>query len=135
MDTFKLDAKVIQDGGKGYQGLDHCQSGKSPTISRVFSKSHQCKAWGDPHFVALNGKKFDYQGVGDYLLLNSDRLVVQAKFIPFVRIKQSPKTPKKLSSTTAVAFKYDDSSYIVTLKGKDKLVLKVIKKSIKKKFK
>ena len=121
MDTFKIDAKVIQDGPNGI-----CQSGESPIISRVFSKSHQCQAWGDPHFVALNGTKFNYQGVGDYLLLKSERLVVQAKFIQYGKTRTSV--------TNAVAFNYDGSSYIV-LTGSKGLDVQEIQVSNKMKVK
>ena len=57
--------------------------------------------------------------MGDYVLLDSDRLVVQAQLTPF-------NGNKKLSSVTSLAVKYQGSSFIVAYKAKNVLDFKKI---------
>ena len=56
--------------GKTYYAVDTCDSvlmmkaaapAKNPN-----DKCAKCVAWGDPHFTSLDGKKFDFYGIGEY---------------------------------------------------------------------
>lgn len=64
------------------------------------SKSILCTAWGDVHFITCDGVKYDYQGVGDFVLMRSTPadVMIQTR-------QEAWKTNSAVAINTAIAMK------------------------------
>ena len=88
-------------------------------IDRTFSPSSICKIFGDPHFVDFNGRAFDYQGKGNFLLTKTPRLAVHGVFVPW--------SNPSISVSQEIAFNYMGTAYSVFfMTGTGKLTLNQI---------
>ena len=92
---------------------------KAYRIERTYTASATCKIWGDPHIIDFNGKVFDYQGAGHFLLAKTPRLIVHGIFEPL--------NGGKVSITKELAFNYMGTAYSVFfLDSSGKLILNKI---------
>jgi hypothetical protein len=54
-------------------------STQAVTVNYQMRAGATCTSYGDPHFTSFDGKRFDFQGHGDYFLVKSPRLEVQMR--------------------------------------------------------
>ena len=97
-----------------------------PVADRAFlDREHNCddepggpigRVSGDPHLVTIDGADYDFQGAGDYVLLESVEMTVHTRFAPDTR-------SDRVSWTTAVAVRTDDVTVEVRFDEPDVLVV------------
>lgn len=76
---------------------------------RPYCASGNCgRSWGDPHLVTFDGVSYSFQAVGEFVLLRTDDLEIQARYLPWAG-------SDRVSNGTAVALAADGVRFTLQL--------------------